>query len=296
MDRFDALSAFVAVAEHEGFAKAARAIKMSPPAITRIIAALEQTLGVSLFHRSTRSVRLTEDGLLLLDRAREMLQQWRETEHLMMGRRDEPRGELYLTAPVLFGRLYVLPVITRLLAEHPAMTVRMLLLDRNIRLVEEGIDVAVRIGPLVDSSLMRVSIGEVRQVIVASPDYLARFGAPQTPDYLAGHHLIEGEHTRTAGQWRFGTKSETAVTVSPRLTANSLDGVIAAAKAGVGLANLLSYQVSDAIAEGSLSSVLDDAAPPPLPVNLLFPANRAKMPAVRCSIDAMRAGRANKSE
>jgi DNA-binding transcriptional LysR family regulator len=285
----EALTAFVAVAEHEGFAKAARAMRMSPPAMTRTIAHLEQHLGVSLFHRSTRSVRLTEDGLALFERAREILHQWREAEHLMMGRQGEPRGELHVTAPVLFGRLHVLPVVARLLEDFPALAVRMLLLDRNVRIVEEGIDVAVRIGPLADSSLVGIAIGEMRQTIVASPAYLALYGSPQSPQDLAHHQVLQGEQLRSTGQWRLGPKSEQVTTASPRLTINSLDGIIAAAKAGLGLANLLSYQVSDALAEGTLCSVLDDVAPPPLPVSLMFPANRAQLPSVRCFVDAMRA-------
>ncbi len=294
MDRLEALSAFVAVAEQEGFAKAARALRMSPPAVTRIIAALEEDLGVSLFHRSTRSVRLTEDGLLLLDRARNMVQQWRETEQLMMGRKEEPRGELHLTAPVMFGRLHVLPVVNRLLSEHPDLSVRMMLIDRNIRLIEEGIDVAVRIGALADSSLMRIVLGEVRQVVVASPDYLARMGTPQKVEDLQQHHIIDSDHLRSSGQWRFGMKQEIAISLQPRLSANSLDGVIAAAKAGVGLVKIFSYQIVDAVADGSLQTVLEDVATPALPVSLLFPANRTNSPAARRFIDAMRETAAEK--
>jgi DNA-binding transcriptional LysR family regulator len=288
MDRLDALAAFVAVAEHKNFAKAARELRISPPAMTRSIGQLEEQLGTTLFHRTTRSVRLTEDGHALLEKARDMLQHWRETEQAMIGRQGEPRGELHITAPVLFGRLHVLPVVTELLTAHPAMTVQMMLLDRNVRVVEEGIDVAVRIGPLEDSSLVGITIGTVSPTVVASPDYLARRGIPRKPEDLARHDVIQSAPVRSTGQWRFGPKSVQFGGVNPRLRVNSLDGVLAAAKAGLGLANLLSYQVAEAVSEGTLCTVLDDAAPPPLPVSLLFPANRSQLPSLRCFIEAMR--------
>lgn len=289
MDRMEALASFVAIAEHGSFAKAARERRVSPPAMTRMIGQLEEHLGTSLFHRTTRSVRLTEDGVALLERARDILRQWRDAENAVIGRDGEPRGELHLTAPMLFGRLHVLPVVSQLLLEHPSLTVRMMLLDRNVRIVEEGIDVAVRIGPLADSSLVGVTIGAVRQVVVASPAYLDRRGTPLTPDDLAHHDVIQGDFVRWSGQWRFGPRSEKSIDVAARLRINSLDGVLAAAKAGVGLANLLSYQVAEALADGSLRTVLDDAAPPPLPVSLLYPQNRAQLPSVRRLVDAMRA-------
>lgn len=290
MDRFAALSVFVAVAERGGFAAAARHVGMSPPAVTRTIAAFERRLGVPLFRRSTRSVALTDEGAALLDRAREILAQLQEAEHVVMGGQSAPRGELHVTAPVVFGRLHVLPVIGDLLARHPDLTARLMLLDRNIRLVEEGIDVAVRIGELRDSSLRAVPVGAVRQVVVASPDYIARRGRPAHPRELAGHDIITGDNVRTGQHWRFGPRSH-AIPVTPRLTATSIDAQLAAAEAGFGLANVLSYQAAAGLAAHSLCSVLDEHAPPPVPVHLLFDASRARMPAVRSFIDGMR-GRA----
>ncbi|MGV3480996.1 MAG: LysR family transcriptional regulator [Sphingobium sp.] len=288
MDRFEALSAFVAVADLRGFAAAARALGTSPPAITRAVAALERHLGVTLFHRSTRAVSLTDEGAALLDRARRILADLRETEQVVTGGRSVPRGQLYVTAPVMFGRLHVLPVIEALLARHDGLSARMMLLDRNVRIVEEGIDVAVRIGALADSALRMIPIGSVRQTIVASPTYLAEHGVPAAPADLARHRCITGSGVRVGAAWPFGMKGETVVEVVPRLTVNTIDATIAAAEAGLGLSNVLSYQSRDAIAAGRLVPVLTDHAPPPMPVSLLYDSGRAAMPAVRAFIEGMR--------
>lgn len=288
MDRFESLSVFVAVAEKRGFAAAARALGLSPPAITRAVAALERHLGVTLFHRSTRAVSLTDDGAGLLDRARRILAELREAEQVAMGSRSVPRGQLYVTAPVMFGRLHVLPVINALLASHVDLSARMMLLDRNVRIVEEGVDVAVRIGALADSSLRSVTIGAVRQTIVASPAYLAAHGEPVDPVDLAGHHCIMGSGVRAGGGWPFGARAEKAARLVPRLSINGIDAILAAAEAGVGLANVLSYQSAAQIASGRLVEVLADHAPPAMPVSLLYDPGRASMPAVRVFIDAMR--------
>ncbi|CAN5367635.1 LysR family transcriptional regulator [soil metagenome] len=288
MDRFDTLTAFVAVADRRSFAAAARALGQSPPAITRAVAALEQRMGVTLFHRSTRAVSLTDEGAAFLDRARRILADLREAEQIVTGGRSVPRGQLYVTAPVTFGRLHTLPVINALLAKYDGLTARMMLLDRNVRIVEEGIDVAVRIGLLADSALRVIVIGSVRQTIVASPVYLAEHGLPAVPDDLKRHRCIGGSGERVGSAWPFGTKGDASVEAAPRLTINTIDGTIAAAEAGVGLANVLSYQSAEAIRAGRLVEVLADHAPPPLPVSLLYDAGRAAMPAVRVFIEAMR--------
>lgn len=287
MDRFQSLTAFVAVVDHRSFTAAARALRTSPPAVTRAIASLERHLGVRLFHRSTRAVSLTDDGAAFLDRARRILADMREAEQIVMGGRSAPRGQIFLTAPVMFGRLHVLPVVAALLARHEGLGARMMLIDRNVRIVEEGIDVAVRIGPLADSTLRAIAIGSVEQTIVASAAYLAKHGVPATPADLTGHHVIGGSGLRLGDNWSFGSTASTGMNVVPRLTVNTIDTTLAAAEAGVGLANLLSYQTADAIAAGRLVRVLADHAPAPLPVSLLFDGGRAAMPAVRSFIDAM---------
>lgn len=288
MDRFDMLAAFVAVADRRGFAAAARGLSISPPAVTRAVAALERHLGITLFHRSTRAVTLTDEGAAFLERARAILADLREAEQVAMGGRSVPRGQLYVTAPVMFGRLHVLPVIDALLDAHDGLTARMMLLDRNVRIVEEGIDVAVRIGPLADSALRATRIGSVEQTAVASPAYLAAHGTPAAPADLAGHRCIAGSGVRTGTTWRFGGQGQTMVEIAPCLTVNTIDATLAAAEAGLGIANLLSYQCAEAISAGRLVRILVDHAPVPLPVSLLYDAGRAAMPAVRAFIDAMR--------
>jgi DNA-binding transcriptional LysR family regulator len=292
VDKLEAFRVFAAVARHRGFAAAGRELGMSPPATTRAIAGLERHLGVALFHRTSRVVTLTEEGAALLERVRDILSLVRDAEHQVMGRRSEPGGELHVTAPVMYGRLHVLPVLANLLSRHPGMTARLMLLDRNVRLAEEGVDVAVRIGELEDSSLIATGIGSVRQTIVASPGYLARRGVPRTPDDLAGHDAIVADGARDGSRWRFGEAGRETREVRPRITLNSLDAVIAAACDGLGLANVLSYQAAEHVATGELVAVLEEHAPPALPVHLLYPANRASLPTVRLFLDAMRRRRA----
>ncbi len=288
MDRLQTLEMFVAVADRGGFAAAARALRVSPPAVTRGIAELEARLGVVMFHRSTRAVTLTDEGAGFLEKARRIINELGDAERALSGAQSEPRGLLYVTAPVTFGRLHVLPVVTELLDRHQELNIRMMLIDRNVRIIEEGIDVAVRIGPLADSALKAVPIGAVRQVLVASPAYLARHTAPDTADDLADHDLIATTGPRGANEWRFGSRGEKQVTVQPRLLLNTVDSAVSAAEAGVGIANLLSYQVDDLLRVGTLIEVLRPDTPVALPVNLLFEASRSAAASTRAFIDAMR--------
>ncbi|HEV7313057.1 LysR family transcriptional regulator [Sphingopyxis sp.] len=287
MDRLLTLEMFVAVASEGGFAAAARKLGSSPPAVTRGIAALEARLGTTLFHRSTRAVALTDAGTAFLDQARRILAELAGAERELRGAAAEPRGQLHLTAPVMFGRLHVLPVVGDLMAQHRDLMVRMMLIDRNVRIVEEGIDVAVRVGPLADSGLKAVRVGAVRQMLVASPAYLARRGAPATVADLAEHELIGTMGPRWTSEWQFAT-GRWRLDAPPRLVVNTVDGVLAAAEAGLGIANLLSYQLAEAVDAGRLISLLADEQPPALPVHLLFEPSRAALPAVRLFIDAMK--------
>jgi DNA-binding transcriptional LysR family regulator len=287
MDRLHTLEMFVAVAETGGFASAARALRASPPAVTRGVAELEARLGVTLFHRSTRAVSLTHEGAGLLDRARRILADLADAERQASGTRLDPSGQLYVTASVVFGRLHVMPVVAELIDRHAALDIRLMLFDRNVRIVEEGIDVAVRIGPLADSSLRAVRIGGVRQAIVASPAYLARHGVPTGPASLAVHRLIRSTGPRGAGEWKLGAREPASLRA--RVTLNTIDAAIEAAEAGVGLANLLDYQVEDALRSGRLIEVLKPQRPEVLPVSLLFEASRANAPSTRAFIDAMHA-------
>lgn len=287
MDRLLTLEMFVAVASEGGFTAAARKLNSSPPAVTRGIAALEARLGTLLFHRSTRAIALTNEGTAFLEQARRILADLAGAERELRGAAAQPRGQLYVTAPVMFGRLHVLPVVGKLMAEHRELMVRMMLIDRNVRIVEEGIDVAVRIGALADSGLKAVRIGWVRQMLVASPAYLARRGAPQAMSELAQHDLIGTMGPRAAGEWQLA-RGKWRLDPRPRLVLNTVDGALAAAEAGLGIANLLSYQLADALAAGRLIALLTDERPPALPVHLLFEPSRAALPAVRSFVEAMK--------
>lgn len=287
MDRLLTLEMFVAVASEGGFAAAARKLGSSPPAVTRGIAALEARLGTSLFHRSTRAVALTDAGAAFLDQARRILADLAGAERELRGAEAEPRGQLHLTAPVMFGRLHVLPVVSALMAQHRDLAVRMMLIDRNVRIVEEGVDVAVRIGPLADSSLKAARIGGLHQMLVASPAYLARRGAPASVADLAGHDLIGAMGPRATTEWQLAS-TRWRLDPRPRMVMNTVDGLLAAAEAGQGIANLLSYQVADALDAGRLIALLRNEQPPVLPVHLLFEPSRAGLPAVRLFIAAMK--------
>jgi len=287
MDRLDCLSAFVAVADQGGFAAAARHLRISPPAVTRAIAALEARLGVVLFQRTTRSVRLTEDGAAFLARCRQALSDLRDAEVAAMGARSEPRGTLAVTAPVLFGRMHVVPVVAELLRRHPQLSVRLVLLDRMVQLVDEGIDVAVRIGDLPDSALSGVRIGEVHRVLVASPAYLEANGTPGTVRDLGGHAMIAFTGISASDTWQVAAEGGVAH-VRPRLVVNDADAAISAAVAGLGVTWVLSYQVSADLAAGRLRTVLDQGIQAAMPISLLFQSARRGSPNVRAFVDLAR--------
>lgn len=289
MDRLDALAALVAIAEHGGFAAAARAMRVSPQAVTRAIAGLEARLGVPLFQRTTRSVRLTEEGAAFLERARGVLADLRDAELAAAGSAAEPQGTLKVTAPVVFGRLHVVPLLARLLAVHPRLRAELVLVDRVVHLVEEGIDAAVRVGTLADSALRAIKLGEVRRVLVASPAYLEANGTPETVDDLRRHGVVAFTGVSPTDEWRFGPDGRTAATVRPRLVVNTAAAAIAAALEGVGVARVLSYQVGAEVASGRLVELLAGHAPSALPVNLLFQAARAASPPLRVLLGAAKA-------
>jgi DNA-binding transcriptional LysR family regulator len=288
MDRFAGFEMFVAVAQHGSFNGAARQLGCSAQAVTRGIAALEAHFGLLLFHRTTRAVSLTGEGEALLPRAQRLLEDLGAAERELRGAQVEPSGELHITAPVAFGRLHVVPVVAALLARHDRLDVRLLLIDRNVRMIEEGIDVAVRIGALPDSAMHAVKVGSVHQVIVASPGYLARRGRPEGVRELRRHHLIASTGPRGGNEWRFGSRQDASEGARRRLRVNTVDAALAAAEAGLGLGNFLSYQVAEALAAGRLVEVLPAETPELLPVSLLFEAARGKSPATRAFIEAMR--------
>lgn len=286
MDRFRQLQTFLAVAEAGAFNAAARRLRTSPPAVTRLVTALEERLGAQLFIRTTRRVALTEAGLRLREDAQRILAELEEAETAAAGARAEPRGRLSLTAPLLFGQRFMAPILRAWLDRHPAMTASALFVDRNVSLLDEGLDLALRIGELPDSSLAARRVGAVRRVVVAAPTYLARHGRPQTPAELAGHCLVYASSVDERPAWNFSRAGKRqALRLAPRLSLNTLDAALAAAQEGWGITRALSYQVAEALAEGRLVEILAEADDAVLPVHLLHAERRRPAAKIRSFID-----------
>jgi DNA-binding transcriptional LysR family regulator len=273
MDRLGAMRIFVSAAKLGSFTEAARRLQLSPSVVTRSIAQLEDQLGLTLLLRTTRSLRVTERGELYLESCQQILQDVDSAERRVRGENAKPSGTLKVAAPVVFGRLHVLPIVSRVLREHRDVAVELTLSDRNIRLVEEGVDVAIRIGELADSNLIAVKFGAVSRTVVASPVYLKERGVPKSPAELADHDIIAFEGIGAGDQWRFHPGGK-LVRLEPRLTVNSIDVSIAAAEAGIGITRVLSYQVRASVIAGRLTPILQQFAPPPSPVNAIYPARR----------------------
>jgi DNA-binding transcriptional LysR family regulator len=286
MDRFDTITAFIAVADEGGFAAAARELGLSPSAVTRLVAALEERLGIRLLQRTTRSVTLTDAGTRYLVRARQILGDLTEAEEMAQAERATPAGRFVVSAPGIFGRMHVGPLMCSYLNGNDAVIGELLLQDRWVNLVEEGVDLAVRIGQLSDTSLVARRLGETRRVLIASPDYLARRGRPQVPQDLKSHRVIQFSILSHGNDWRFhrGDKVET-VTVVPHYTTNSADAAIWHATQNGGIAMVLAYQVIDLIKAGQLEIVLADFEPPILPIQLVYPTARLLSAKVRAFID-----------
>jgi DNA-binding transcriptional LysR family regulator len=290
MDRFQLMTVFVAVAEEEGFAAGARRLRMSPPAVTRAVAMLEERLGVKLLDRTTRYVRATDAGLRYLEEARRILADVEAAEESVAGGNAEPRGQLTVTAPVLFGRMFVMPGIVEYLERYPKTEVSAVLLDRSVNLLEEGIDVGVRIGELADSTMRALRVGSVRVVACAAPEYLKRHGTPQAPQDLAAHATIASVAGSGAIHWRFDTgDGMRQVRVRPRLTVTTNDAAIEAALRGFGITRLLSYQVAPLLADRRLELVLETFEPPPWPVHIVHREGRYATAKVRAFVDLMAA-------
>jgi DNA-binding transcriptional LysR family regulator len=271
MDRTEEWRAFVAVAGRRSFVGAARALRRSPQAITRAVAALEGRLGARLLNRTTRSVSVTSDGERYLERGRRLLAELDALESAPDARAPLA-GRLSVTAPVLFGQLHVAPLVAAFLEQHPEVEARLLLVDRVVSLAEEGVDLAVRIGPLPDSSLRARLVGQVRWLICASPAYLARAGVPRTPEALARHTCVSFDAgSPLADQWTFPRAGgrERRVAVRPRLIVNTAQAGIDAAIAGLGIVRVLSYQVERPLAEKRLRLLLEAFAPAPVPIHFL---------------------------
>lgn len=286
MDKLHLMTVFVAVAEEEGFAAAARRLAMSPPAVTRAIAALEARLGVKLLNRSTRYVRVTEAGQRYMDDARRIIAEVDAADEATAGINAEPRGHLTVTAPVLFGKMFVMPGIVDYLQRYPAMDVSAMFLDRVVNLLEEGVDVGIRIGELPDSSMKAIRVGQIRRVLCASPAYLAQAGQPQHPDQLRDHCMIAASSVTPMIEWRFSHQGQNmAFKFKPRLTVNSNDAAIEASLAGLGVSRLLSYQVDTLFNTGQLIRLLPEYETAPLPVHVVHRESRYASTKVRSFVD-----------
>lgn len=288
MDRLHLMTVYVAVAEEEGFAAAARRLGMSPPAVTRAITALEDRLGVKLLQRTTRHVRVTEAGERYLDDARRVIAAADEADEAAVGINAEPRGHMTVTAPVLFGRMYVMPGIVEYLRQHPETSVSAMFLDRVVNMLEEGVDVGIRIGELSDSSYRALRVGHVRRVICAAPSYLKRHGIPQAPQELRQHQVIVASSLSQNIEWRFVDQGEPlSVRIKPRLTVSSNDGAIEAATLGLGVTRLMSYQVAPLLAAGKLKVVLSEFESPKVPIHIIHREGRHASAKMRAFIDLM---------
>ncbi|MEM6996183.1 MAG: LysR substrate-binding domain-containing protein [Myxococcota bacterium] len=293
MDRLTSMRVFVQVVEAGGFAAAGRALQLSPPAVTRAVAGLEDDLGTQLLTRTTRRVTVTESGRRYVEDCRRILAEVADAEAAAAGSFATPTGALHVTAPVTFGQRHVLPILGQFLERYPAVRARALFLDRLTNLVDEGIDVAVRIGHLPDSSMHATRVGSVRRVVVGAPEYLDRRGEPTQVDELADHSIIAvGSSPAPTVKWKFGAEGTRAETVSltPRLRCNTIQGALQGAEAGWGLTRVLSYQVEDALEAGRLRRVLCDREPKPLPVHLVRPEGRYTSATVRAFLDHAQRG------
>jgi len=285
MDRLQLMTVFVAVAEEQSFAGGARRLNMSPPAVTRAIAALEDRLGVKLLTRTTRYVRVTDAGQRYLEDARRIISEVDEADEAAAGINAEPRGQLAITAPVLFGKLFVLPGIVDYLQRYPDMEISAVFLDRIVNLLEEGFDVGIRIGELPDSSMKAIRVGSIRRVVCASPAYLAKHGAPDKPEDLANHLVVAASAVSPAIEWKFAEGQ--VVRVKPRLSVTSNDSAIAAVLLGMGVTRLLSYQIASYQASGQLQTILSEFEPEPLPIHVIHREGRYASAKVRSFVDLM---------
>lgn len=284
------MTVFVAVADLRGFAAAARRLRLSPSGVTRLVAALEDRLGARLLQRTTRSVTLTDAGARYLDRARRILADVAEAEEAAQAERAVPTGRFVVSAPNVFGRLHVAPLMCAYLAKHPAVIGELTLADRMVNLIDDGIDAAVRIGVLDDSSQVARAVGATRRVVVAAPKYLARHKAPRTPDELAAHDVIQFTALSSTPEWRFSRDGrDYRIGFQPRYVTNSADAAIGHAVLGGGLTMALSYQVADAIRAKQLRILLADFELPPLPIQIVYPTTRLLSAKVRSFIELITA-------
>lgn len=286
MDRLTTMAIFVAVVDEGGFAPAARKLHISPPVVTRAITELEESMGVRLLARTTRVVRVTDVGARYAGDCRRILADVTESETSAAGTHAAPRGRLVVTASVMFGAMYVTPIVTEYLRRYPETDVECRFLDRVVNLMDEGVDAAIRIGTLPDSSYQAVRVGQVRQVLCAAPGYLAERGIPRKPDDLAGHDLIAALGVTPSNDWRFESDGKPmTLKVHPRLSSTSNDAAVRAALDGFGITRLISYMAAPHLVGGGLKTVLSQFETPPVPVSVVHHEGRQSNGKVRAFLD-----------
>ncbi|SIQ93941.1 transcriptional regulator, LysR family [Rhizobium sp. RU35A] len=286
MDRFDAMSVLLAVVDAGSLSAGARRLNAPLATVSRKVSDLEKHLGARLVLRTRRGLTLTEEGRAFVVASRRILDELDAAERQAGGDYGALRGGLHVTAPIVFGERFLMPIVPEFLKEQPDISLRLSLIDRQLSLTDEHIDVAVRIGHLTDSALVATRVGAVRRVICASPDYLARHGVPHKPDDLARHDGISFQGFATAPEWRYRRDGAAfAVEPRPKLSVNTTEAAIQAGLAGIGIIRVLSYQVAEHLGSGALMELLPQFAPEPLPVNVVHgPAD--PLPAkVRCFLD-----------
>lgn len=286
MDKLRAMTTFVRIVETGSLTAAAERLGTSATSVVRSLSALEKALGVRLLNRTTRRMALTDEGRDYFERCRRLLGEVDEAEAALLARQVTPAGRLLITAPVMFGRLHVAPLVIDFLAAYPEVRVELLLLDRVVDLIDEGIDLAVRIGPLPDSSLVAIPLGNTRRIVCASPDYLARHGQPARPDDMMAHRAIRIIGKSFEPDWVFDDNGQTRRLPSAEIFAtNHIDCAIDACLKGVGCGRFFAYQVRDQIAAGQLIRLLRPYEPAPLPVSFAYPHARLLSSRVRAFIE-----------
>jgi len=277
MDRFEAMQTLLAAIDGGSLSAASRTLNTPLPTVSRRVSELEAHLGAQLLVRTSRRLILTEAGEAFLAAARRLLDELGEAERAASGEYRAPRGEMLVTAPIMFGKLHVAPIVHDFLAAYPEVTVRLVLSDQVIDLAEAQVDVAVRIGRLPDSDLIARQVGQVRWIFCASETYLTRRGEPATPDALADHDCIAFEGLQTYRTWPAGAgTTEKSITIRPRFSVNTADAVVDAAASGLGVARIMSYQAADAIAARRVTPILRSFSPPSIPVSLLHHPHRSQ--------------------
>jgi DNA-binding transcriptional LysR family regulator len=285
MDRLGAMRLFATIADAGSLSGAGRRLGMPLTTVSRKLAALEEALGARLVTRTTRALSLTEPGRDYLEACRRILDELEAAEARLAGGQSEPQGELAITAPVVFGRLHVLPVLDLFLRESPRVSARLLLLDRPVDLIEEGLDIAIRIGVLASSSLIATRVGFVRNVVCASPGYLKVHGAPRAPEQLVDHDCITFAGLPIGDRWiATQGKRQKRLPVRPRLVVNTAEAAVDAAIAGLGITRVLSYQAARAIADGSLRVILETWDTAEIPVSILHREGRLAQPKVQAFV------------